>query len=316
MVRSGSCCPIRELGPEVSPRARLFATSIVAAALAGVPAVATAQSPAGDSATASERAPSAAEPAPDSPAESAPAPAPAPAPTPTSAPAPAPMAAPADAVTALQRARAAYEYGDMEMVVESARLVAEGRLRPTPPQRAQALRYLGIGLYLTGRSEGAETTFFELLRLRPDVRLDPTTTRPDAVAFFEDVRRRHADEIRQAARHRPGKNLVLAFLPPLGQFQNGHRARGYTIAALEVLSLGGAIATKLQLDSWARQYPGQTFGPHADAAHTLKALNVVSVAVLVAAVVAGIVDGVAGYNTDIGEPQISFVDGGGLGLRF
>src|SRR5437667_10524052 len=74
---------------------------------------------------------------------------------------------PTDAATALERARAAYEYGEMEMVVDSARLVAEGRLRPTDAQRAQALRYLGIGLFLTGRQEGAEPAFFELLRLRP-----------------------------------------------------------------------------------------------------------------------------------------------------
>jgi hypothetical protein len=53
---------------------------------------------------------------------------------------------PADAAEALERARAAYEYGDMEMVADSARLVAEGRLRPTPSQRAQALRFLGVAL--------------------------------------------------------------------------------------------------------------------------------------------------------------------------
>src|SRR5205085_11094903 len=111
---------------------------------------------------------------------------------------------------------------------------------PTPAQRALALRYLGIGLYLTGRIEGAETAFFDLLRQKPHVRLDPTTTRPDVVAFFEDVRRRHAAEIKEASRDRPGKSLALAFLPPLGQFQSGHKARGITIAALEVLSLGGA----------------------------------------------------------------------------
>ena len=212
-------------------------------------------------------------------------------------------ALPADADAALERARAAYEYGEMEMVVDSARLVAEGRLRPTPAQRAQALRYLGIGLYLTGRQEGAETAFFDLLRLRPNARLDPTNTRPDVVAFFENVRRRHAAEISEAASNRPGKSLTLAFLPPLGQFQAGHKARGITIAALEVLSLGTAIATRVQLGAW-NKWPGDTFmSPpgvlpvenHQDAARTLKALNYASVAVFAATLVVGIVDGVASY---------------------
>jgi hypothetical protein len=224
-------------------------------------------------------------------------------------------APPADAAMALARARAAYEYGDMEIVVESARLVAEGRLHPSPNDRAQALRYLGIGLFLTSRPEGAETAFFELLRLRPATRLDATTTRPDCVAFFEDVRRRHADEIRRAARSHPGKSFVLALLPPLGQFQDGHRARGITIGALEALSLGTAIATKLQLRAWSG--PDQTFMGHVEAARTLRTVNVLSVAVLVLTVVLGIVDGVTNYGADDEDSGAgTLADVWGPGLRF
>jgi len=200
----------------------------------------------------------------------------------------------------------------MEVLVESARLVAEGRLRPTPPQRAQALRYLGIGLYLTARPEGAETAFFGLLRLRPDARLDPTTTRPDCVAFFEDVRRRHADEIREAFRSRPAKSYVLALLPPLGQFQNGHKRRGIVIATLEALTAGAAIATNLQLHAWVQ--PGDTFGVHTDQARTLKTINVLSVTALVLTVAFGIVDGITNYGSEPDEPQTARVDG--LGFRF
>jgi hypothetical protein len=231
-------------------------------------------------------------------------------------------APPVDAAAALARVRAAYEYGEMEIVVESARMVSEGRLRPTPAERAQALRYLGIGLFLTGRTEGAETAFFELLRLRPNTRLDPTNTRPDAVAFFEGVRRRHADAIDAAAANRPGKSLALAFLPPLGQFQSGHRARGITIAALEVLSLAGAVGTYLQLRAW--ENPDHTFGPapgetgpdHSDDARTLKALNAVSVAVFAATVIVGAIDGVASYYATDDEPSTSLADVFGRGYRF
>ena|GEM_PF-2311202 len=225
-------------------------------------------------------------------------------------------AAPINAEAALENVRAAYEYGEMEIVVDSARLVAEGRLRPTPSERAQALRYLGIGLFLTGRQEGAETAFFDLLRLRPRTRLDATTTRPDVIAFFETVRRRHAAEINEAANNRPGKSLVLAFLPPLGQFQSGHKARGITFAALELLSLGGALATDLQLHAWDTT-PGQTFGTHHDAAETLKTLNWVSVALLATTIVVGIVDGVASYVAV--EPEntgTAVADVFGRGLRF
>jgi hypothetical protein len=217
---------------------------------------------------------------------------------------------PLDAEAALERARAAYEYGEMEMVVDSARLVAEGRLHPTEAQRAQALRYLGIGLFLTGRQEGAETAFFDLLRLRPHARLDPTSTRPDVVAFFENVRRRHAAEINEAVSHRPGKSLALAFLPPLGQFQAGHKARGITIAALEVVTLGTAIATDATLSSWDK-WPGHTFMPppgqpgvnHQADARIVKAINYGSVALFAATLFIGIVDGVSSYMAVEPEDQ-------------
>jgi hypothetical protein len=248
------------------------------------------------------------------PAGAAEAPAPAPA-APHAPPALAAEPPPADAAAALDRARGSYEYGDMEMVVDAARLVAEGRLHPTPAQRAQALRFLGIGLFLTGRTEGAETAFFDLLRLKPGAKLDPTTTRPDVVAFFEGVRARHSDEIREAARTPPGKRFIWCFLPPVGQFQNGHRARGWTIATLEVVSLATAIGTYAQLKAWHNP-TDDTFGPHTDDAHTLKTLNGVAVGVFAATIVIGIIDAVANYGDDHEERSVVKLSPGGLTLRF
>jgi hypothetical protein len=239
---------------------------------------------------------------------------------------PAPLGAPAQppaavspvatsAAGALEKARAAYEYGDMEMVVDEARSVAEGRLRPSTAQRAQALRYLGIGLFLTGRTEGAETAFFDLLRIRPGIKLDPTSTRPDVVAFFEGVRARHADEIRQAARTPPGKRFIWNFLPPIGQFQNGTPGRAWTIAALEVLSAGAAIGTYAQLRAW-EDPTGHTFGNHTNDARTIRTLNWVSASIFATAFIVGVVDGIANFGADQGESSLSFVISDGVGFRF
>jgi hypothetical protein len=219
-----------------------------------------------------------------------------------------------DAAATLERALAAYEYGDMDLVVESARLVAEGRAHPSAAQRVQALRLLGIGLFLTGRSEGAETAFFDLLRQKPGARLDPTHTRPDVVAFFESVRTRHSAEIREAARTRPGKHLAWAFLPPAGQFQNGDRARGIMFGAVEVLSLGLAIGTYVQLKSW-QNTSDDTFGSHTDEARTLKVVNYGAVGVFAATVILGIVDGIANFSPHDEEPPLA-LGPGGLTLRF
>lgn len=206
---------------------------------------------------------------------------------------PAPQIPPVDATAALERVRAAYEYGDIDAVVEWSRPVAEGRLSATPVERGYALRYLGIGLYLTGRAPGAEAAFLELLRLRPDSTLDPRTTRPDVVAFFERLRSHHAEEIRATARENNHKIFVLNLLPPFGQVQNGHKGRALIFGGIEVVSLGTAITTFVLLSR--SEMPHHV---HADysLAQTTKVVNIVAVALFAATYIAGVLDGFGGYS--------------------
>jgi hypothetical protein len=153
------------------------------------------------------------------------------------------------------------------------------------------------------------------LRLKPGVRLDPTTTRPDVVTFFENVRARHHEELRHAEHDRPRRHFILNFLPPAGQFQNGNRTRGFAIAGLELLSAGVAIGTYAQLRSWVDS-SNQTFPGHDAEARKLKVVNNVAFGVLIATIAAGIVDGAVHFNRDSDEPPLAFVTPGGLGFRF
>ena len=134
------------------------------------------------------------------------------------------------------------------------------------------------------------------------------------------MRRRHAAAIDEAAKSRPGKSLALAFLPPAGQFQAGHKARGITLAAIEGISLAGAIGTYVQLRAW--DTPDHTFitptANHQDSARTLSALNKVSIAVFATSLVVGIVDGLASYYAVEPEEQggQSLASVFGRGYRF
>ena len=222
----------------------------------------------------------------------------APAPDPKATPAvgaPADEAPPLDPRTAtsrsaLTRAIAAYEYGEIEEMVAAARLVSEGRIQPvTPEERAQALRLVGIGLFLLDRREGAETTFYELLRLRPDSRLDPRTTRPDVVAFYEGVRQRHRDELLalQPAKRGPAAGW-LVLLPPAGQFANGEIALGVGLATLEVASLATIVTTWVLFEGWRGQ--GDQFLGHRDDARTVRTANVVAWGVLAATLAYGVAE--------------------------
>jgi hypothetical protein len=221
-------------------------------------------------------------------------------------------AGPPDAAAALVRAAAAYDYGDMNQVVESARYITEGSLEATQWQQVQAFRLLGIGLYLTNRPLGAEAAFSELLRKEPRARLDPTTTRPEIVAFFESLRHQHI------AKQRSTRKMIWNFIPPAGQFQNDDNIKGWVLLGLG-LAAGATCATSYALfKSW--ELPNDR-SKHEDTADTMRTVNTVGWAVLAAVYIYGVADGLIGYGKPIDDPRppVSlhfFPGGGGLGFTF
>jgi hypothetical protein len=217
---------------------------------------------------------------------------------------------PANATQALDRAAAAYEFGDIQQMVDLSRLVAEGLLRGDDDQRADALRLLGIGLYLSGRHDGAQGAFVDLLKLRPRARLDPAITRPEVVAFFEDVKRQN----------RPKKYLALALLPPFGQFQNGHNVKGWVFLGLEAVTLAAAASTRF----WLYRNVSETNeckGHPTSTCESVRTWNHISTAALVGTWVVGISDALYNFHRGSDEPdgRVSFAvypGGGALRVSF
>jgi hypothetical protein len=231
---------------------------------------------------------------------------------PAAPPAQAPSPLPGDAAAALVRAVAAYEYGDMNQVVEAARPVAEGLWPASPEQQNKAFRLLGIGLYLTNRPLGAEIAFTELLRRDPAARLDPTTTRPELVAFFESLRYRQLNQQRSA------RKAYWNFLPPVGQFQNGDTVKGWLIVGIGIASVAELTTSGILLYKW--RGPNQT-STHSDAAEKLQLADWVALGVLSATYLYGVIDGFIGYGRPLEEskPAVSLFllpGGGGLGFTF
>jgi hypothetical protein len=220
---------------------------------------------------------------------------------------------PQDATAALVRASAAYEYGDMNQVVESARPVAEGLLPATDEEQIQAFRLLGIGLYLTNRPLGAETAFTELLRKDPRARLDPTSTRPELVSFFESLRHK------QIAHQRSTRKLYWNFIPPVGQFQNDDHIKGWIVLGVGVAAAATCATSFVLYKKW--QHPDRT-STHPATAQTFRNLvNPISGGVLIATYLYGVLDGLIGYGKPLDEskPPVSLYlmpGGGGLGFTF
>lgn len=216
---------------------------------------------------------------------------------------------PRSAEAALKQAASAYEYGDMPLLVESARLVTDGTVKSDQKELAEALRFLGIGLYVTGRIEGARTAFEKLLQLRPNTELDPSTTRPEIVGFFFDLRRARIRELREA--HEASlPNIMWSFLPPMGQFKNGSPVKGWVLLAGEAVALAVALPAYAVYTKWRNDH-GSTFCPvsnpnceRADTARTLRNVNIGAGAAFLAFYAYGVIDSLMERNQPRSEEQL------------
>jgi hypothetical protein len=209
-----------------------------------------------------------------------------------------PGAAPAatSPASALEGANRALAAGDHDGAIA---LLAPLDLRLLAvPDRAEAHRIRGLAAFFLGRHADAERELLACLKLDLDARLDPATAPPEAVTFFEDVRARHAAELRALrppARPRRWAGAIL--LPPYGQFQNGDRTRGWLIAGTGLVLIGVNVGTYVTLRSWCDEATG-TCGTHADEARRMRTMNLVAGAGLAALYVYGVVDGLVGYRQD------------------
>lgn len=195
-------------------------------------------------------------------------------------PAPSAAAAPAptnQASEAFARGRLHYDKGEHPQAIAALRpLLYPKVVLQFEGEIATAHRLLGISYVYEKRLDLAEEEFRKFLQLRPDYRMDPLLEPQQVVDFFNSVltqqqaelselERRQAEAAAEekrrieAVRHGPlvierryGRNsYALNFIPfGVGQFQNGHRAKGWFFALTES-TLGlvsiGALTTNLAL---------------------------------------------------------------------
>jgi len=123
------------------------------------------------------------------------------------------------------------------------------------------------------------------------------------VAFFQWVRQRHQAELTLEMRKRgPKGHAVANLVPPWGQFQNGHRKKGYAILGGELGLVAASVVSAALLYSWrdsTHQFPGKE-----DEADALRVVNYVSLGALAALVVYGIVDGLYYYYRIPEKPEL------------
>jgi hypothetical protein len=226
-------------------------------------------------------------------------------PVPAAPPAP---PVPADPQRALRDANAAAAAGDWPRV---AALVAPGLADPralAPADLAEAHRLAGLAAFFAGQRDDAERELVAYLRIDLDGHLDPALYPPEVVSFFDDVRARHAAELR-ALRPQP-RHLIFALLPPVAQFKNGEPVKGYVIGGLLVATLATDLTTYFVLRSWCAPLLGgrvecdQTTD-HDHSATALEAINVAAGVGFFVTLAYGMYDGVRGYRRRTHELELA-----------
>ena len=230
----------------------------------------------------------------------------------------------------LQEAADAYVRSDFATVVKLLRpLLYPRMLLTSQAQVIPAYKLLGISYLFEKDKVQAEKQFMALLSLKTDWALDPLVDPPAAVKFLADVKRRNAERIKailererrererkrieeQRQRDEERRRALLAaqsqivvertitrhsywinFVPfGAGQFQNGHRKKGYALLGAELslgaLSIGTALAVRFA-------YPNG-LPPNDDTARGLGITQVVSGALCLATVAYGIIDALVYYT--------------------
>lgn len=209
------------------------------------------------------------------------------------------------AAAILRDAASALDAGAYQRAADLARgIVANPDVPAT--DRAEAWRLYGLASFFLEQPADAEQAFLAYLKLDIDGRLDPALVPPEAIVFFEDVRARHAAELRK---YRPGperrRYRALNLLPPAGQFQNGHRAKGWVLASVGGLALATNVGTYLVLRSWCDEGTGVCKSgdeSRAGPARSLRTVNTTAGVLFLGAMVYGVYDGFRHYRPNPARP--------------
>jgi hypothetical protein len=261
------------------------------------------------------------------------APRPAPTPTPTSS----------AAREAFDRGRTAFGRAEYQRAIEILRpLLYPEELLESDSDIVQAHRMLGVAYLFENKPAEARSEFEKLIRKRPDFRFDPLLDPQRVVDFFNEVLKENkalADELikRQqeraaaaAAKRQYEESLlrrpptiiryerhsyVVNFVPfGAGQFQNGHRKKGWfffgTEAVLGAVSLG-AFATNFTLYGLTpdRRCNVPTDGgecPKASIDHSqedtsrmLTGVQVISGGLFFAVAIWGVIDAIVNFQSEV-----------------
>jgi hypothetical protein len=212
-----------------------------------------------------------------------------------------------DPAATLRDANGLATQGDWDKVAASVEPLLA--LQLPPGELAEANRLAGLAAFFHGQRPLAESRFLAYLRLDLQGHLDPALYPPEVISFFEDVRVRHAAELRartpKAARH----HWYLTLVPYAAQEQNGERTKGIVLASVLGTFAIANVTSYLVLRSWCHD-TGSTCDAtgtnHFKGAQRLETVNLVTGLGMIATYLYGVYDGVSGYRRQNREQVVPY----------
>ncbi len=203
------------------------------------------------------------------------------------------LKSPSEVLRASMDAATAGEWGKVGELVDT---LLRGQLGPA--ELAEAHRLAGLAAFFLDRKPDAERHFLAYLQLDLDGQLDAALYPPDVIVFFTDVKSKNNAELR-ARRPKQKRYWQLSVLPPVAQFQNGDRAKGWILTTALVGLVGTNLVTYGLLSSWCdKDRTCDTGGDRTSAASKARVINLASGTGAVLTFAYGVYDGVTEYRRD------------------
>ncbi len=130
-------------------------------------------------------------------------------------------------------------------------------------------QYMAFSFFNLGERDSARVHFLTLLSLQPDLKLDPVSTSPKIIEFFEAVRQEY-QQLAQEKRLVPIKQYIFlkdrrpdaawrsALLPGWGQFYKRQKKRGYVLGGLFFGSAAFTLTAYALESKYHRDYLNET----------------------------------------------------------
>ena len=211
-------------------------------------------------------------------------------------------AQPPDTSAILRAANAAAVAGNWPLVAQYVNpLVYVQQPRPlSTADQAEANRLAGLAAFFLQQLPAADARFLDYLRLDPDAHLDPSLYPPEAVSHFEEVRARHAAEMRVRRSHGT-RYPEFCWLPLVGQYLNGDHAKAYVTGGVALAFLATNISTFYVLRHYCND-EGSTCDAdgtnHRRAARDLQTINIAAGIGMIGTLAYSVYDGIAGYRRE------------------